>query len=102
MTEKTIQQFYIDIFKRLDIPYFHEHPRARKYQHKDFPDLLFIWGGQFHFREFGIKGRHNDRKCRQYDYMKKCKERAGDSLTIKLIFTLDAAGEDMKELGILR
>jgi hypothetical protein len=101
-SEKSIQDIYTDLFKRLYIPYYHENPRAGKYQKKNYPDLLFFYNGKAHFREIGISGRHTDRKKQQLLYMQLCKHHAQDSLTIKLIFTAEAALQDLKELRIIK
>jgi hypothetical protein len=101
-SEKPIQQIYIDLFKRMDIPYFHQNPSAGKYQTRNIPDLIFFYNGKTHLREIGIFGRHTDRKKQQLLYMQLCEHHAQDSLTIKLIFTAEAALQDLKELRIIK
>jgi len=101
MTEKPIQQLYIDILNSLGAPYIHINSKGGKYQKKDFPDLLFFYKG-IHLREYGVKGRHSKRKERQLEFMRRCKESSNSKdVSYKLIFTENAAKEDLKEMGII-
>jgi len=90
--EKTLQVDYINLLKKLELPFLHltnkgsrsgvYHDSMGKPCLTDFPDLMFAFNGKMHFREFGIEGRHSDRKSRQLQKMKWWCENGGSTQLI--------------------
>jgi hypothetical protein len=110
MTEKPLQKKYIDILNTLNLPFIHitnkasrcgvYHDSMGKPCITDFPDLMFSFGGKVYMREFGIEGRHSDRKARQLKIMQWWK--LNGDVDIKIINNDDGLIGDCKEIGLIK
>ena len=114
MNEKIWQDYQIDILKKYSIDFVRIPNQAASGKFastkssavftdpkdqsciKNFPDVMFCFGGKVYMREYGVMGRHNERKNKQYKRMHHWKENG--NADIKIIFGLDEAKEDMKSI----
>ena len=103
--EEQIQAYYFNIFDAKNIWYVHIpksfYMKKRKSKLTYFPDCLACYNNKYYIREFGAKNCHTDRKSKQMIYMQRIKENAPDVTDIKIILSLDAAEQDLKEIGII-
>lgn len=105
MTEKPLQDRYIELLQTLRVPYIHIPNRAFKGKYtplkclKDFPDLDFQFNGKRYMREFGIKGRNKDRKILQFEKMLEYEKRGAD---IKIIETENELKADWLLIGLIK
>lgn len=107
MIEKDIQKYFIAELKKNNVPYFHiddcvymacrrKHVSALSIKY--FPDILMAYNKKIWMVEFGIKGRHLERKEKQKDYMLNW-HNYGD-VGWRIIQSVDGADFFLKELGI--
>lgn len=112
MTEKKLLQDYTEnilisyyknkgIDKKENMPMYHVNGRARRFQKKNFPDLFFTYNNKYYFLEFGISGRHMDRKKRQLDYMKNYYDESPSVTECHIFFSQEAILLFFKDIGIL-
>lgn len=108
-TEKPLQQAYISLLNRLELPFLHltnaglkrgtYHDCLGESCVKHLPDLIFPFNGRMYFRELGVEGRHKDRKAKQLFkagwWAKHCN---GD---VKIITNEEAMMADWKEIGLI-
>lgn len=102
MIEDDIFNYYTNILDIRHIVWYHVNSRAKKYQKKNFPDLLFTYERKIYLREFGLKGAHIDRKSKQMEYMRKWHAQAPDITSIMIILSMDGAVNDLKGIGLIK
>lgn len=66
---------------------------------KYFADIIFAYGGDIHMAEFGLPGKHIERKKKQADRMKLWKEQGG--VIPHMVYTVDELTDLMEELCLL-
>ena len=111
MTEKPMQDKYIALLNKHKIPFIHipnsafakgrvnaKHDALNKSCLKDFPDLDFQFNGIRYQREFGIKGRHSDRKIRQAIKMEWY---ASQGANVATIYNEEELNQDWKNIGLI-
>jgi len=107
MSEKTeMQDIAIRILEAHDIEYIHLPNRMfGKYKTplklKTLPDLIFTYNNKFYMREFGIHGRHEDRKREQWERMQKWKRQADSNTDIAMIWSRAELEDDFRRIGLL-
>jgi len=103
MKELPLQHKYIELLESLGLPYLHIPNRAfGKFKTpgclKDFPDLMFAYNGRVYQREFGVSGRHLERKQRQLAVMTDWA--SNGNVNILIINNEDGLKEDWKKIGL--
>ncbi len=106
--EKPLQNDYIALLNIRELPFLHINNKGQKKGvYKDslgegcttnFPDLLFPYNGKFHFREFGVEGRHKGRKSKQL-FKAGWWARHGGA-TVLIINSRKSMEDDWKQLGL--
>ena len=109
-SEKPLQDAYIDLLNKLELPWLHIPNRAFsknarvRYDSlggpctKSLPDIMFCFKGKMYFRELGIKGRHLDNKADQLFKMGWWASHCdGDVLIIN---NEDGMREDWEKIGL--
>ena len=100
-TEKPLQDLYTRLLEARQVEYIrisaNVYRRVKDNCIRLLPDITFLFNGTLYMREFGVPGRHLDRKGLQHDKMMRWAAQGAD---IAIITSEDAAVEDMKKIGL--